>query len=585
MTPPAHRHVLIGGRPRLLLGGQLHNSTSSDLDRARAAFDRVVAMGGNAVTATVSWHLVEPVEGSYDFSGVDPLVDMARERGLALTLLWFGAFKNAASTYAPRWVRADAERFPRADLGGAGGAGGGAFSRPGTPVLSVFAPALLDADRRAFAELTRHLAEVDGASTVVMVQVENETGLLGAARDHSAPARAAWEAEVPAALLDRLAECSDAVGRPGAAGAAGAAGTVGADGAVGTVGADDAAGAVGTAGMIDEPGSGDRPGAGGTAGRLWRERDRRARGTWAEVFGEDEWAQEVFMAWGFASYCGALAAAGARHLDVPFYVNAWLGPQPGQDLPGRYPSGGPVAGVVDVWKAAAPALALLGPDIYVDDVKAAVAGYVREDNALLVPESRPAVGNLLWAVGCGAIGFNVFGVDDVRADGRLAAAYRLLAGAEEVIIAAQRSGRIRPVLLEAGQTAVVGLGGLTWTLRGSGEVLRSMFLDAGVQVRTEAGAGEPETTDEALVAAPADTRAMAVLVDLGDDELLAIGQGLMFEVAGVPGEVVEIDDAVEGRYEAGVWVSGRNLNGDERLNLLPLDRPAAVRIRVLRRRG
>ena len=537
-------------------------------------------MGGNAVTTTVSWHLVEPVEGSYDFSGVDPLVDMARERGLALTLLWFGAFKNAASTYAPRWVRADAERFPRADLGGAGGAGGGAFSRPGTPVLSVFAPALLDADRRAFAELTRHLAEVDGAGTVVMVQVENETGLLGAARDHSAPARAAWEAEVPAVLLDRLAECSDAVGRLGAAGA------------VEAVGADGAAGAVGTAGMIDGPGSGARPGAGGTAGRLWRERGRRARGTWAEVFGEDEWAQEVFMAWGFASYCGALAAAGARHLDVPFHVNAWLGPQPGQDLPGRYPSGGPVAGVVDVWKAAAPALALLGPDIYVDDVKAAVAGYVREDNALLVPESRPAAGNLLWAVGRGVIGFNVFGVDDVRADGRLAAAYRLLAaayrllaGAEEVIIAAQRSGRIRPVLLEAGQTAVVGLGGLTWTLRGSGEVLRSMFLDAGVQVRTEAGAGEPETTDEALVAAPADTRAMAVLVDLGDDELLAIGQGLMFEVAGAPGEVVEIDDAVEARYEAGAWVSGRNLNGDERLNLLPLDRPAAVRIRVLRRRA
>ena len=213
-------------------------------------------------------------------------------------------------------------------------------------------------------------------------------------------------------------------------------------------------------------------------------------------------------------------------LDVPFYVNAWLGPQPGQDLPGRYPSGGPVAGVVDVWKAAAPALVLLGPDVYVDDVKAAVAGYVREDNTLLVPESRPAAGNLLWAVGRGAIGFNVFGVDDVRADGRLAAAYRLLAGA-----------------------------------------------------------GEPETTDEALVAAPADTRAMDVLVDLGDDELLAIGQGLMFEVAGAPGEIVEIDDAVEGCYKAGEWVSGRNLNGDERLNLLPLDRFAAVRIRVLRRRA
>ena len=31
-------------------------------------------MGGNAVTATVSWHLVEPVEGSYDFSGVDRVI-------------------------------------------------------------------------------------------------------------------------------------------------------------------------------------------------------------------------------------------------------------------------------------------------------------------------------------------------------------------------------------------------------------------------------------------------------------------------------------------------------------------------------
>ncbi|MCL3777440.1 MULTISPECIES: DUF5597 domain-containing protein [unclassified Actinomyces] len=516
----------------LLLGGQLHNSSSSDLDHARAAYDTVAAMGGNAVTATVSWHLVEPEEGVFDFSGVDPLVDMARERGLALTLLWFGAYKNAASTYAPRWVRADAERFPRAGLG-ASSTGPGAFSRPGTPVLSVFSPALRAADRRAFEALTQHLAATgaDGGP-LVMLQVENETGLLGAGRDHSAVADAAWAGPVPAALTDWLAA---------------------------------------------------HPGAQGTAARLWREHGSRTAGTWAELFGQDVWAEETFMAAGFAAYCGELAAAGAGRLDVTYYANAWLGPQPGQDLPGQYPSGGPVGGQVDVWRALAPAIAFLGPDIYVDDVKSALAPYLREDNEVVVPESRLAVGNLFWAVGSGAVGFNVFGVDDVRTDGQLAAGYRLLGGAGELIRAAQREGRVRPVLLEAGDSAVVELGALRWTLRGSMDVLRAMFLDAGVAVRTEAAEAPSESTGAALVASPADTRAMAVLVDLGGDELLAIGQGLMLDVEGADGSLVEIDDAWEGRYEDGQWVPGRNLNGDERLNLLPPDSLGAVRVRVLRR--
>ncbi len=519
----------------LLLGGQLHNSSSSDLARARAAYDTVAAMGGNAVTATVSWHLVEPQEGVFDFSGVDALVDMARERGLALTLLWFGAYKNAASTYAPRWVRADTRRFPRAGLG-ASSTGPGAFSRPGMPVLSVFSPELCAADRRAFEALTEHLAATGAASAdggpLVMLQVENETGLLGAGRDHSAVADAAWAGLVPSALTDWLAAHTDARG---------------------------------------------------TAARLWREHGSRCAGTWEEVFGEDVWAQETFMAAGFAAYCGELAAAGAERLNVTYYANAWLGPQPGQDLPGQYPSGGPVGGQVDVWRALAPALAFIGPDIYVDDVKTGLAPYVREDNELVVPESRLAVGNLFWAVGSGAVAFNVFGVDDVRTNGQFATAYRLLGGAGEVIRAAQREGRVRPVLLEADESAVIELGGLRWTLRGSMDVLKAMFLDAGVAVRTEAAEAPSESTGDALVASPADTRPMAVLVNLGDDELLAIGQGLMLEVEGTDGSLVEIDDAWEGRYEDGQWVPGRNLNGDERLNLLPPDSLGAVRIRVLRR--
>lgn len=100
-------------------------------------------------------------------------------------------------------MRADSERFPRVELGDAG-LGPGAFSRPGTPVLSVFSPELRAADRRAFETLTGHLAAIGAAQSdggpLVMIRVENETGPLGASRDHSTPAEAAWAGQVPAAL-------------------------------------------------------------------------------------------------------------------------------------------------------------------------------------------------------------------------------------------------------------------------------------------------------------------------------------------------------------------------------------------------
>ena len=139
-----------------------------------------------------SWAQVEPVEGSFDFSTVDAQVEAARARGLRLVLIWFGAFKNAASTYAPGWVRRDVGRFPRAVATGTDTA---LFTYPGAmpkPVLSVFSADLLDADRRAFVRFMEHLARPIPEHIVVMVQVENEVGLLRDSRDRSPAAEAAW---------------------------------------------------------------------------------------------------------------------------------------------------------------------------------------------------------------------------------------------------------------------------------------------------------------------------------------------------------------------------------------------------------
>jgi len=197
--------LLHGGRPALLLGGQVHNSSSSSERSIADSFAHVRRMHGNTVLAPVSWALIEPDEGDFDFDLVDMMLEQARANGLRLVLLWFGAFKNAASTYAPRWVRADEARFPRAV---AHAAGLQAFSYQGAtpkPVLSVFGDELRAADATAFEALMTHLLEADHEDTVAMVQVENESGLLSDSRDRSPLADRAWDSPVPGALLEHLA--------------------------------------------------------------------------------------------------------------------------------------------------------------------------------------------------------------------------------------------------------------------------------------------------------------------------------------------------------------------------------------------
>ena len=525
--------LIVDGGPTLLLGGQLHNSAASDPEHMRRALDHLTDMDVGTVIGSASWAQVEPAEGTFDFSHVDAQIDAARDRGMRLVLIWFGAYKNAASTYAPRWVRADTERFPRAVVGAAGKV---VFTYPGAmpkPVLSVFSPDLLAADRAAFVALVQHLAEADPGHVVVMVQVENEIGLLGDSRDRSPAADAVWEQQVPKELVAHLEECSD--------------------------------------------------GLGADLGELWGRSGRRTSGTWSEVFGNGWEAEEVFMAWAFGGYAEALAEAGKAVKDLPMYVNAWLGPQPGQSRAGEYPSGGPTSRVLDVWKAAAPSLDLLAPDIYVDDAQSAMAAYHRPDNPLFVPETRFRTGNLFWALGHHrAIGFSVFGIEDGRVDSQLARACALLGPMTRDIAAAQAEDRTAGILLdEATPEMSVRLGGLDVTARGSRDLLGRMLLDAGVQPPPPPPPPPSETKGAAGPPAPRDTRPFGLLLAEGDDTFLLIGQGVTVDFS-APGETVEVDKVEELRFEDGRWTPGRLLNGDERLHVVPLDEIGAARITLLR---
>src|SRR3954466_9063207 len=159
----ATQQLIVDGKPFLILGGELGNSSASSAAYMKPHWPRLKAMHLNTVLAPVYWELIEPGEGTYDWSTLDAMLRDARAQDLKLVLLWFGAWKNSMSTYAPAWVKRDSVRYPRVKI-----ADGSSVE-----ILSALAKNTLDADARAYAALMSHLAQVDAHdNTVLMIQVE-----------------------------------------------------------------------------------------------------------------------------------------------------------------------------------------------------------------------------------------------------------------------------------------------------------------------------------------------------------------------------------------------------------------------------
>jgi hypothetical protein len=338
--------LFVDDAPYLILGTE--DLSMGQWTTSPDVWPNIEHLNANTVEVSIYWEQLEPQPGQYDYTMIDRLVNEARQHHVHLVLLWFGMYYNGHPHYIPDWMKLDPVRYPHV------------LNRNGQPVdsLSPLAAATFEVDKRAFSTLMRHLKETDPQRTVIMVQVENETGTWETVRDFSPAAQKLFEAPVPPEILKAMPVLTTS-----------------------------------------------------------------ASPNWQQAFGSN--ADEYFNAWTVASYVGKVAAAGKAVYPLPMDANCALrdplrpGP-PGIEGPasGRYESGGPTDNVIPIWKAAAPAIDILVPDVYRGDPASYVKDlelYHRDDNPLYIAETG-GVGNARFfftALNLQTLGFAPFAAADI----------------------------------------------------------------------------------------------------------------------------------------------------------------------------
>jgi hypothetical protein len=492
--------LVVDGQPYLVLGGELANTASSSLAYMKPVWPRLARMNLNTAITGVSWAQVEPQEGAYDFSVIDGLLEGARASGMHVIFIWFGSWKNGISSFAPAWVKADQDRFPRAKV------------RYGhsVEVLSTLSDANRDADARAYSAFMRHLRETDSKThTVLMIQLENEVGLLGDSRDRSAAADAAFAGPVPAELTAYLAANRESL-RPGLR-------------------------------------------------KAWEDAGSRASGTWEEVFGSSPATDEYFMAWHYARYMDQVAAAGKAEYPVPVFTNTWI-VQPEDKGPGDYPSGGPEPHVLDLWRAGAPHIDMNAPDIYLPNFTDWVGYFHQNGNPLFVPESRgdaAGVGNAFYAIGRhSGMGYSPMGIDDT---GRLLV-MRPSAGQE-------RPADFEGLPLPRGYAVLRQLAPQILDAQAKGAITAASLTAAHQKEDVTLGDYTVQFDLKRNFRDPNDIPPFGygLAIATGPNEYLVAGFDIQVTFAPAkPGPPIAGLAHVEaGEYVDGRWVAGRLLNGDD----------------------
>ena len=148
--------------------------------------------------------------------------------------------------YAPSWVKNNPNRFKKV------------ISPTGKEIwdLSSHCQANVEADKKAFTALCKHLSAKDSSDqTVIALQIQNEQGILGSDRDYGPEAQASFDSPVPARLMAAMKKKGN--------------------------------------GRIYD---------------IWQKAGGKTSGTWQKIFGPE--AGELMTAWSMAGYVDSIAQSG-----------------------------------------------------------------------------------------------------------------------------------------------------------------------------------------------------------------------------------------------------------------------------------
>lgn len=486
--------LIVHGKPFLMLAGEANNSSGSNIAHMEKTMKTLREDNLNSLLVSVSWEIVEPQEGVFDFSSVDELIRVARENDMKLCILWFASWKNGFSPYAPMWVLNDTKRFVRVkDQKG-----------QNTRTLTPLCIATRDADAKAYAALMKHIASVDKEkNTVIVMQIENEVGVLRQIRDFSEEANKAFASQVPDVLIQYMVKNKNTL-------------------------------------EIELK-------------TAWEKNGSKTKGTWSEVFGIGDDADLFFMAWNYSRYVNTIAEAGKKEYNLPMFANCWMPqPRPNPGKPGNYPSGGPIVSVLDVWKAGAPSVDMLAPDIYGADFKDQVNNFHRADNPLFIPETSTTEGPASWAFAeHDAICFSPFGIDNRGS--AMSREYVLLNQLMPVITQFQGTGKMFGIYKHRGDST-------------TGREFR-INSDVKVTVNYQRGFQRPpsaETPVNPQAQQAQEPPSYGIFIQTSENEFIVAGFNLSVSATSTnPKKEVWLKDAWEGAYENGIWKPKALHNGDE----------------------
>lgn len=540
--------LMVDGKPFIILGGELHNSTGSDKVALSKVWKEMKDLNLNTVLAYAYWELLEPKEGQYNFQLVDEVIAGAKKENIKVVLVWFGAWKSTASTYVPEWVKTNPKRFQRYTL----------ENGKTLEMLSPFSDENRNADAKAYAALMQHIKEVDKQHTIIMTQVENEPGCFENYRDLSPDALKAWQSPMPVEMLNYLKE---------------------------------------NKGKLFP-----------ALEKAWAANGNKTQGTWEEILGKSTeqgeykfYTEELFMSYYYSKYINYIAEKGRKIYNLPAFCNGWL-----YNKRGFYPHATINPHVLDAYRAGGKALDFYSPNVYTIEYDELFDAYTSNGNTLFIPESSLMPAGAFYAIGkYNALGFAPFGIDGERMKSKeninnlnlLKSTYKAISQMTNVIAQNYGSDKMKGVYLNPiKEKQELNLG--DYKLVASSSRKPGFSIDFGKSLE-EAGKakmsfGPPstETKEDKAKAMPAgpfgplpEEIGSAIVIQNASDEFYIVGYGVKLDFAlkdGIKFNHLGFLSIDEGYFENDKFVATKRWNGDEQKVSLAGDKITTLKIRLYR---